>query len=232
MYLFYVIPNKMTYLMVGGLSAILILILLYYIWKLYYDNCNVLKRYTLPYGIVEIVEPTYQDGLPHTRSATIIRMTDVDWNSDRRDDILRHERVHLRQRMDTKDWLTFYRSAWDYECTHQPPPGIPQHWLDRVRPNPDTADDGLWAVWRNRYVFFPTYRDAKRSLRNASVQVWDTKTHQITDPPAEWKQFFCDGGHCPHQYEHPHEIAAVYVNETSNNSPASQLLYSSLLVTQ
>jgi hypothetical protein len=159
-------------------------------------------------------------------------MTESDWNSSRRDEILRHERVHLRQRIEPVAWRTFYRNEWGYELTKTPPPGIPAHWLERVRPNPDTAD-GLWAVWRGRYVFFPTYRDAKRSLRNANVQVWDMLKKQIVDLPTQWRQHFCDGGECPFQYEHPHEMAAEYITHAlASNSPAAQQLAQSSLIKQ
>ena len=208
------------------ISIICILI----IWYLYNDKCVVLKRYALPYGTVEIVTPSCQEGLPHTWSSRIIRMTDADWQSSRRDDILRHERVHLRQKQEPSVWRDFYRAAWGYEYTTLPPPGIPRHWIARLRPNPDTAD-GPWAVWKGRYVFFPTYRDARRSLRTAVVQVWDLLKKQIVDPPNEWRQMFCDAGNCPHQYEHPHEIAAEFITHQAN-SPAAQALNESLLITQ
>jgi hypothetical protein len=220
----------MSSFIIYGSGIIICIALLVIIWYFYNDRCIVLKRFQLPYGTVEIVDPACQDGLPHTWSPSIIRMTEVDWNSSRRDDILRHERVHLRQRQEPAVWRNFYRSEWGYEITKTPPPGIPPHWLDRIRPNPDTAD-GLWAVWSGRYVFFPTFRDAKRSLRNATVQVWDLLKKQIVDPPSEWKQQFCDGGNCPHQYEHPHEIAAEYITHVSN-SPAAQQLSQSLIIKQ
>jgi hypothetical protein len=220
----------MTNWVVIGIGVITSILLLVIIWYIYNDHCIVLKRYALPYGTVEIVDSSCQEGLPHTWSQSIIRMTETDWNSSRRDNILRHERVHLRQRLEPEEWRSFYRSQWGYECTKQPPPGIPPHWLERLRPNPDTAD-GPWAVWKGRYAFFPTYRDAKRSLRSTNVQVWDVLKKQIVDIPGSWKQHFCDGGNCPHQFEHPHEIAAEYI--TNNfNSPAAQQLAESLLVKQ
>jgi hypothetical protein len=157
-------------------------------------------------------------------------MTESDWNSSRRNDILRHERVHLRQRQEPIEWRNFYRSAWGYEYTKSPPPGIPQHWIMRLRPNPDT-EDGPWAIWNGRYVFFPTFRDINRSLRTAVVQVWDMKKKQIVDIPAEWQQFFCEGGNCPYQYEHPHEIAAEFITHPSN-SPAAHALNNSILIKQ
>jgi hypothetical protein len=216
--------------LIYGIGTIFSIVLLIIIWYLYNDNCIVLKRYKMPYGTVEIVDSTCQDGLPHTWSSNIIRMTESDWKSSRRDAILRHERVHLRQRREPSAWREFYRSAWGYEYTQTPPPGIPIHWIERLRPNPDT-EEGQWAVWKGRYVFFPTYRDAKRSLRSATVQVWDMLKRQIIDPPAEWKQHFCDGGDCPYQYEHPHEIAAEFITEESN-SPAAQQLRDSILIKQ
>jgi hypothetical protein len=157
-------------------------------------------------------------------------MTESDWTSSRRDDILRHERVHLRQRREPELWRDFYRAAWNYEFTTQPPPGIPEQWVKRLRPNPDT-EDGPWAIWNHRYVFFPTFRDETRSLRTAVVQVWDQVKQQIVEPPSEWRRMFCDAGVCPHQYEHPHEIAAEYMTHAAK-SPAATALYQSLLAKQ
>lgn len=216
--------NLFVALVVAMISIVCIVI----IWYVYNDRCVVVKRYALPYGIVEIVQQSCQEGLPHTWSPSIIRMTETDWESSRRDDILRHERVHLRQRQDPKTWRDFYRSAWGYEYTMSPPPGLPKHWIERLRPNPDTAD-GPWAIWRDRYVFFPTFRDATRSLRTALVQVWDNRTQQMVEPPPEWRQMFCHGGNCPHQYEHPHEISAEFLSSDASNSPAAQALRDSFL---
>lgn len=219
-----------SYVIYGGIGIIISISLLVIIWYIYTNRCIVVKRYVLPYATVEIVDPACQEGLPHTWGSSLIRMTETDWNSSRRNSILRHERVHLRQRQETVAWRNFYRSEWGYELTKTPPPGIPLHWLERIRPNPDTAD-GPWAVWGGRYVFFPTYQDAKRSLRNATVQVWDILKKQIVDPPSQWKQHFCDGGNCPFQYEHPHEIAAEFITHESN-SPAAQQLAQSYLIKQ
>lgn len=214
-------------LSVGFLFCIVAAIVIVYVY-VYNDKCAVLQRYVLPYGTVEIVNPECQDGLPHTSSPTIIRMTASDWMSPRRDEILRHERVHLHQKQEPVAWRNFYRSVWGYELTNTPPPHIPSHWLDRIRPNPDTSD-GPWAVWNGRYVFFPIYRDAKYSLRNATVQVWDIQEKQMVEPPPEWKQQFCNGdGDCPFQYEHPHEIAAEFITHSTHSLAAQQLLHSSL----
>jgi hypothetical protein len=227
--------TAMTTWTVYGVGALVCVGLAVVVWYVYSERCVVLKRYALQYGTVEIVDPTCQEGLPHTWSPSIIRMTGHDWESSRRDDILRHERVHLRQRREPAAWREFYRTAWGYELTTTPPPGIPEHWVSRLRPNPDTAD-GPWAVWRGRYVFFPTHRDAKRTLRDAVVQVWDSVARRIVDPPPEWKQQFCEGGHCPHQYEHPHEIAAEFIThaDTSEGSaaPAALQLAAAALVKQ
>jgi hypothetical protein len=219
----------MPYL-IYGVGIIISIVLVIIIWYFYNKGCVVLKRYVLQYGTVEIVDPSCQEGLPHTWSPTLIRMTEADWNSSRRTSILKHERVHLRQRQDSSAWRSFYRNKWSYELTKIPPPGIPAHWIERIRPNPDTAD-GPWAIWRGRYVFFPTHRDAKRSLRNATVQVWDVLKKQIVDIPPQWKQQFCDGESCPYQYEHPHEIAAEFITNESN-SPAAQQLAQSFLIKQ
>lgn len=203
----------------------ILLVLFLIVWVYNKNSCRIIKRYTLPYGYVEIVDSQCQDGLPHTSSPYTIRMTEKDWNSSRRDTILLHEKVHLHQRQNPTVWRNFYERVWDYEFTRVPPPNIPSYWVERVRPNPDT-EEGLWSVWRRRWVFFPTYGRGD-GLRDAITKVWDLQTQKMVDIPMEWKQFFCTGRICPYQNEHPHEISAEFITNTSQ-SPASQKLHAFL----
>lgn len=178
---------------------------------------------------IELVPSTVQDGLPHTTGPHTIRMTRHDYMSDRRDTILRHEYVHLAQKQDPQRWRAFYKQTWDYTLQTTPPDGIHQSYIVRLRPNPDT-DDAPWAVWRNRYVFFPVYRDATKQLRDPIVHVWDLDTRQVVPIPDAWKRAFCDNGGaaCPHQYEHPHEMAAEFLTHLSS-APAARAIRNSAL---
>ena len=180
--------------------------------------CKVMRTIRTNNGTIEIVDTDCQEGLPHTTTMNTIRMTESVWNSERRESILVHERVHLDQKRRPREWEEFYRSVWNYELLTSPPSGFPSA---EIRPNPDTTGKP-WALWRGRYLFYPQY-GPERTLRNAPVLIWDTQKQQHVDIPPEWRSEFCHGETCPHQYEHPHEIAAEYVTQSSTSPSAVKL---------
>ena len=185
-----------------------------FLWKKK-DPCAALRTILTEDGNIEIVPPSCMEGLPHTTTSNIIRMTEETYaNIEKgtgKDNVLTHERVHLSQKRDPAKWEAFYREVWDYELLANPPPDLPAHYRENLRPNPDTAGKP-WALWRGRYLFFPEYNES-RTLRDAVVRVWDTQTRKIVPIPSEWKAKFCgeESSGCPHQYEHPHEMAAEYI---------------------
>ena len=196
------------------------------------NHCGVLeviKDTELENAVIELVDESCEDGLPHTVDADRIRMTNTVWNGDRREDILRHERIHLLQRRDPLAWRQFYKEKWGYtDFTRTAPPGVGdgQHGGVVVRSNPDT-DDSPWACWGNRYWFVPVYRDLKNpKIRDTETRVWDARLGLWSDPPREWVSFFCEEGRCPHQLEHPHEISAEVLSDTKEpwKTPAARLL--------
>ena len=188
------------------------------------DECRVLRVIHTTNGNVEIVNPECKEGLPHTTGPQTMRFTEAAWSSPRRDETLVHERVHLAQKRNPNDWTEFYRRVWDYELLTRPPPDVPDHQILslRIRKNPDTAD-APWAVWRRRYIFYPI--SPTGTLRNAQVYIWDRESKQhLTEPPEAWRALFCDdSGDCPHQYEHPHELAAEYIARGSSSHAAKNL---------
>jgi hypothetical protein len=191
------------------------------------NRCNVLESMDdaeLEGARIEIVDESCEDGLPHTVDADRIRMTRSVWNGNRREDILRHERIHLLQRRDPLEWRKFYMEKWGYtDFSQASPTGAPA--ID-VRSNPDTADSP-WVCWGNRYWFIPVYRDSKNPrIRDAETRVWDSRLGTWSDPPREWVSFFCEEGRCPHQLEHPHEISAEILTDTKDpwKTPAALLL--------
>ena len=198
-------------------GLLLILGVVFYI--LYNRNtCRVIRTLRTDDGIIEIVNEECQEGLPHTTTMNIIRMAESVWNSGRSKEILKHERVHLDQKRRPHEWEEFYRSAWNYELLTSPPPDLPS--VD-IRPNPDTVGKP-WALWRGRYLFYPQY-GPEHTLRKAPVRIWDMKEKQHTTLPPEWRSEFCHKGSCPHQYEHPHEMAAEYITNGSTSASAVKL---------
>jgi hypothetical protein len=187
------------------------------------DDCSVLQ--TIDHGDyrIQIVADDCKEGLPHTTDAHTVRMIADVWSSAQRDSILRHERIHLAQKRDVQVWYAFYARHWNYTCSATPPPELPANLRVRLRPNPDTAD-APWAVWRDRWLFFPAFT-AARTLRGAEVIVFDLQDRAVCDPPPEWRAAFCDDatGRCPHQYEHPHEIAAEWATHPSRAAAARPL---------
>ncbi len=164
-----------------------------------------------PDAMVEIVGESCEDGLPHTSDANTIRITKTLWGApDRRQSVLRHERVHLMQRRQPNKWRDFYQSAWQYTLSAKEPPHMPAEVLDAVRGNPDTEGE-RWATWKGRYTWVPLYSNTEApTLGAATVRVWDSVTKGwAAEAPAAWRHAFClESGECPYQSEHPHEIAA------------------------
>ena len=205
-----------------ALVGILIALLVRKLWRT--DECTVLQTIRSGDARVEIVDDRCKEGLPHTTGPDTIRMIQRVWEGPRRDAVLTHERVHLAQRRDGSAWADFYARGWGYVCQRRAPADIPADFVARLRPNPDTAD-APWAIWRDRYVFFPAFT-GDGSLRGAEVIVWDLENHRQVGIPETWKAEFCGSGACPHQYEHPHEISAEWLSATPRpDSSAARKLF-------
>lgn len=213
--------------MLQFLTVLLLLLLciisaMYVVNSLTKDDCVVLRTIKTEDGVIEVVNPTCKEGLPHTTGPNTIRMSEDALHDPRAESTLVHERVHLDQKRNRASWIEFYKSAWSYTLSNTPPPGIPYKYQYDLRPNPDTSD-APWAIWNRRYVFFPNYGQ-QRTLKGAIVRVFDLQTQSLVDPPPEWRAAFCSGGVCPHQFEHPHELAAEYV-ALKMKTPASAKLF-------
>ena len=180
------------------LGILFILLLMYMLYRK--SDCDVIER--IPYKdgtTIHIVNDSCSEGLPHTMNANTIVMPLGAWNSTRREETLRHELVHIRQRRDSAAWFEFYRTEWNYVPIALPP----ELAAIQIRPNPDTADSP-YMLWRGKWLFLPIYGE-DRSLKNAIVRVYDIQAHKFTEVPPEWTAFFLPR---LHQFEHPHEISA------------------------
>lgn len=198
------------------------LIAIFFAWHRMYDPCTVYRRIQTEDGIIEIVDEKCQEGLPHTSNSNTIRMTQARYDGPNLDTLLTHERVHLDQKRNPEKWRNFYKQVWDYDILKEAPPSVPSIYKNCVRPNPDTSDSP-WAVWKNRYVFFPNYGE-QGTLRSARVYVWDLVLQQQVGVPEQWKSHFCERDQCPHQIEHPHELSAEYIASNIRSDAAKQVL--------
>jgi len=208
-------------------AAVLVAAVVYGVYKTWSprDNCKVLSTQVLEDGThIEIVNDECKEGLPHTTTRDTVRMKQGLRDSSRFEETMVHERVHLDQKTRPEYWKELIKKVWSYDISKKPPPGLPSEWVALRRPNPDT-DGEPWATWRGRYVFFAAYGDDKR-LSTATTRVWDLETSRLVETPPEWRAQFCHDG-CPHQSEHPYEIAAEFITLKSQ-SPASAALSSAL----
>ncbi len=192
------------------------------------NSCHVLKTLEdmeLEDCKIEIVTPTCESGLPHTSDAHTIRMTEDVWNSGTRDSTLKHERIHILQRRYPAEWRRFYEEHWGYTLHVAPPHKLPKNDAERFRANPDTAAEP-WCCWQNRYWFAPLYHTPEQpKLLGVDVKAWDAHEERwLQDPPEEWRHLFCGDGKCPHQWEHPHEIAAELWTADAFHTPAGYSL--------
>jgi len=202
---------KRVYIILFILFALIVLTIVYMRRAL---PCTVLESQSWNGVTVEIVDNACSEGLPHTRDASTIVMPLDTWTSSHRDETLRHELVHIRQRQHSEAWYVFYETEWKYRRSRLPPELDP----NTIRPNPDTADSP-YMLWADRYMFLPVY-SADKTLRNAIVKVYDIQTRTFVSVPPEWTAFFSN---TVRQYEHPHEISAEYLT-LQKDTPASKKL--------
>lgn len=191
-----------------AIAVAFVILLIVFVFSYSNTTCTVLER--VPYHdgtIIEVVTDTCSEGLPHTRNRDTIVMPAGAWNDSRREETLRHEMVHIRQRKNIDKWYRFYRDSWDYVPVSLPP----ELSAADIRPNPDTADSPFM-LWRNTWLFLPYYTK-DRTLRNAEVRVYNVRTKEFVKIPPEWTAFFSAD---IFQKEHPHEIAAELLTNRRN----------------
>lgn len=176
------------------------------------DNCIPIKKEYKKFGKIEswlwTMDTSCENGLPHTRAADIIAMPDG-FSPARFPKTIEHEKIHLYQRSNSKDWINFYKKYWNYEIFQKPPSSMPEELIKMKRANPDT-NDAPFACWNGKWWSVPVYLSSSDlKFRDCLVKWWNQETNKIhSDPPTEWITFF---GQKVSQAEHPHEISAVYI---------------------
>lgn len=187
----------------------------------YGQTCQVLYTEDGPCDtVIQTVSASCESGMPHTRTGDRIILPESIQLPDR-EEIVRHELVHILQRRFSDNWLAFYRRNWLFTFAPAAPQGMPQTVLEARRSNPDTWEHP-WVCWMNRWWPVAVYRDSENpQLRDAQTVWWDAAVGVILeDPPADWTAFF---GH-PSQDEHPHELSATMLVANDTASEAGRRL--------
>ena len=188
-------------------------------------NCNPTYKQLGPDNtVIYTTTKSCEDGMPHTRIGGRIYIPDNN-STVVRDEIIRHELIHVEQRRNPTLWTDFYRRSWSFILYTSPPPGLPQNIIDAKRSNPDTWDPamgGQWACWQGRWWPIAIYRDAfNPRLRDVNIVFWDAwKQEAYSQAPQDWFSFFGT----PNQTEHPHELSACYIVSGDTQSEAGRRL--------
>lgn len=94
------------------------------------DGINCEEIATIPWIFALTKDKEYEDGLPHTRANTIFLSTILDQTHSKLVRTLIHEKVHIYQRLNPEDMMTFLATHGYYQYKQRF--GIP-----RIRSNPD-----------------------------------------------------------------------------------------------
>lgn len=145
------------------------------------EKWPILRELLAKIGNIWVLSLSYSadGGMPHTRGVRYICVPggffDVDHDNST---TLRHELIHLHQKMDKKRWDAIYRN-WDWE----PWVGgkLPDKYEAIRRINPDTEwGDGALYVLKKRWVPFCVFRDVDRpNVRNTIVWYYNVKTGMV-----------------------------------------------------
>ena len=195
-------------------------------------DCKPIKKIYEKLGLTEswiyTVPNSCENGLPHTRNHNVIAIpNNLSFIEVPR--TIRHEKIHLNQRLYQNKWKEFYKTYWNYEIFVKPHDKMPNELITMKRANPDT-NDIPFARWNNKWWSVPVYKNNDDlEFKNCILKWWNEETNEIQlNPPKEWTDFFGSFGTSFYdisQMEHPHEISATYLE--NKNSPIYQFnLYS------
>ena len=161
-----------------------------------------------------------ESGLPHTRAGDRIVIPDNVSMPDR-EEVIRHELIHVYQARNPDLWRDFYSKQWAFELFTHPPKDMPASIVTAKRGNPDTFRTP-WSCWKGRWWPAAIYNSTTNpTLRNATTVWWDSWKNEISKKaPTEWAAFFGPQS----QDEHPHELAAVIITAEDTGYEAGRRL--------
>jgi len=174
-----------------------------------------------PAGQVIWMDPTADNGLPHTRAPDYICLPSTIPSSQITSTVL-HERVHVSQRLHYDAWVKLLKDAWKMA----PWTGFFPNSIDeRRRINPDIFGVPYF-IWDSNWVPLGLFKSKTSPLlKEIDIVWWDVKTRTLhTDAPPGWSEFF--GTHPAG--EHPYELAAYLIVEAPADNKAYKELKSRL----
>ncbi len=184
-----------------------------------------------PNGQVVWMDQGADAGLPHTRPPYYICLpTSIDLESPAGLATLKHERIHVSQRLHEDTWKKIYADAWNFVPVL--PPELPERVRRRIRINPDTCRAPVYA-WVSAsasvsaggqwipYALFNSSFDPK--LTDTTIHWWHIQSANLYSvPPPGWSDFF-GRNLSSSAHEHPNELAA-YILTSTQSSPARSAL--------
>jgi len=162
-----------------------------------------------PNGQVIWMDPSSDNGLPHTRPPNLICLPSTLPNSILANTLL-HERVHISQRLHSVVWESIFKNAWSLTPWKG---SLPSDIQLRRRINPDLIFVPFFQ-WKKQWVPLAIFKSlTSPDLKEVDVVWWDTSSRIIhREPPPNWVDFFgaVDQGH-----EHPYELSAYMIENKS-----------------
>lgn len=154
-----------------------------------------------PQTHVVTLHPSADNGYPHTRPGNLICVPT--FSIPPSEETLRHEALHLHQRLNEGAWITYSISQGWWPI---PPALLPSEWTERCRINPDTMMSPFWS-WQNNYVPLPIFTNEwSPSLGDCSIRWFDLRNRVLfTKPPDSFEKRYGPIG----QPEHPFETGAI-----------------------
>jgi hypothetical protein len=164
-----------------------------------------------------VMDPSAENGYPHTRAPNLVCMPTTSIEGKSTEDLattLRHEAIHLHQRANPERWIALCKKEGWVPLATTGPSMIPHNLLNRCRLNPDTfyeAAGQFWA-WKGQYVPLPLFStEYPSNLGDVVIKWYDLETGRlISSPPSSFQARY---GVVVSQPEHPFEILAVEAAE-------------------
>lgn len=177
-----------------------------------------------PNGQVVWMDQTADGGLPHTRPPYYVCLpTSIDLTTSAGKTTLRHERIHVSQRLHELAWEKIYKEAWNFVRIIAPE--LPEKVKRRIRINPDTFHAPLYAytIGDSQWIPYALFNSSfEPALSDVTIYWWHIQSSNLYNaPPPGWVEFF--GGVGASAYEHPHELAAYILTSTSSNRARTEL---------